>query len=78
MLGSSSRHVNSPLERWYFNMCSERMNMYVNQACHIKTNQVHVGRALADKQEINESTFEIFVRMLLISNHMIFPMQFEI
>ena len=54
------------------------MNMYVNQACHIKTNQVHVGRALADKQEINESTFEIFVRMLLISNHMIFPMQFEI
>ena len=46
--------------------------MYVNQACHIKTNQVHVGRVLADKQEINESTFEIFVRILLISNHMIF------
>ena len=58
-------------------MCSERMNVYVNQA-RIKTNQVHVGRVLADKQEINESTFEIFVRILLISNHMIFPVQFGI
>ena len=64
------------LEGWYFNMCSESMNMYVNQACHIKTNHVHLGRILADIIKINESTFEIFVRILLISNHMIFPVQF--
>ena len=59
-------------------MCPERMNMYVNQAFHMKTNKVHVGGVLAVKQEINESTFEIFVRILLISNHMIFPLQFGI
>ena len=43
-----------------------------------ETNQIHVGGALADRQEINKSSFEIFVFMLLTSNHMIFLVQFGI
>ena len=52
-------------------MFSVRMNMYVNQACHL-------GGASADRQEINKSSFEIFVCILLTSNHMIFLVQFGI
>ena len=36
-----------------------------------ETNQRYVGGALADGQEINKSSFEIFVCILLTSNHMI-------
>ena len=45
-----------------------------------ETNQRHVGGALADGQEIrlNKSSFEIFVCILLTSNHMIFRVQFVI
>ena len=37
-----------------------------------ETNQRHVGGALAEGQEIKKSSFEIFVCILLTSNHMIF------
>ena len=30
--------------------------MYVSQACHFYTNQVHVGGALAERHEINKSS----------------------
>ena len=43
-----------------------------------ETNQILVGGALADRQEINKSSFEIFVFILLTSNHMIFLVQFGI
>ena len=43
-----------------------------------ETNQIRVGRALADRQEINKNSFEIFVCILLTSNHMIFLVQFGI
>ena len=43
-----------------------------------ETNQRHVGGALADGQEINKSSFEIFVCILLTSNHMISLVQFGI
>ena len=43
-----------------------------------ETNQIHVDGALADRQEINKSSFEIFVCILLTSNHMTFLMQFGI
>ena len=44
-----------------------------------ETNQIHVGGASADRQEINNlSSFEIFVCILLTSNHMIFLVQFGI
>ena len=43
-----------------------------------ETNQIHVGGASADRQEINKSSFEIFVCILLTSNHMIFLVQFGI
>ena len=43
-----------------------------------ETNQRHVGGVLADEQEINKSSFEIFVCILLTSNHMIFLVQFGI
>ena len=33
--------------------------MYVSQACHFYTNQVHVGGALAERHEINKSSLEI-------------------
>ena len=61
-------------------MFSVRMNMYVNQLVIFETNQIHVGGALADRQEIliNKSSFEIFVCILLTSNHMIFLVQFGI
>ena len=36
-----------------------------------ETNQIQVGGALADRQEINKSSFEIFVCILLTSNQMI-------
>ena len=42
-----------------------------------ETNQIHVGGALADRQEINKSSFEIYV-CILTSNHMIFLVQFGI
>ena len=56
---------------------------YVRTCMSIKlvifeTNQMHVGGALADGQEINKSSFEIFVFILLTSNHMIFLVQFGI
>ena len=37
-----------------------------------ETNQIRVGGVLADGQEINKSSFEIIVCILLTSNHMIF------
>ena len=43
-----------------------------------ETNQIHVGGALGDRQEINKSSFEIFVCILLTSNHMVFLVQFGI
>ena len=43
-----------------------------------ETNQIHVGGASADRQEINKISFEIFVCILLTSNHMIFLVQFGI
>ena len=43
-----------------------------------ETNQRHVGGALADGQEINKSSFAIFVCILLTSNHTIFLLQFGI
>ena len=43
-----------------------------------ETNQIHVGGALADRLKINNSSFEIFVCILLTSNHMIFLVQFGI
>ena len=43
-----------------------------------ETNQIHVVGALADGQEINKRSFEIFVCILLTSNHMIFLVQFGI
>ena len=46
-----------------------------------ETNQIHVGGALANRQKINKlikSSFEIFVCILLTSNHRIFLMQFGI
>ena len=43
-----------------------------------ETNQRHVGGALADGQEINKSSFVIFVCILLTRNHMIFLVQFGI
>ena len=44
------------------------MNMYVKLVI-FETNQRHVGGALAHGQEINKSSFEIFVCILLTSNH---------
>ena len=43
-----------------------------------ETNKRHVGGALADGQEINKSSCEIFVCILLTSNHMISLVQFGI
>ena len=43
-----------------------------------ETNQIHVGGVLADRQEINKSSFESLVFILLKSNHMIFLVQFGI
>ena len=43
-----------------------------------ETNQIHVGGALADRQGMNKSSFEIFECILLTSNHMIFLVQFGI
>ena len=43
-----------------------------------ETNQRHVGGALADGQEINKSSFEIFVCLLFTSNHMISLVKFGI
>ena len=43
-----------------------------------ETNQIHVGGALADRQEINKSSFEIFECISLTSNHIIFLVQFGI
>ena len=36
-----------------------------NKLVIFETNQIHVGGALADRQEINKSSFEIFVCILL-------------
>ena len=43
-----------------------------------ETNKRYVGGALADGQEINKSSCEIFVSILLTSNHMISLVQFGI
>ena len=38
--------------------------MYANQACHFSTNQVHVGRVLAERNQLNKSSLEIWVCIL--------------
>ena len=43
-----------------------------------ETNKRYVGGALADGQEINKSSCEISVSILLTSNHMISLVQFGI
>ena len=38
--------------------------MYVNQACHISTNQVHVGGALDERYQLNKSSLKICLCVL--------------
>ena len=46
--------------------------MYVSQACHFKTNQVHVGRGLADLEIRNKQKLTSFGQNMYALEHKLY------